>query len=69
MIISVEEMAMNYWRRMRRASLFEVEQRLAQLKTGSPATIRYWLGVHAWLEKKAAATERKILPVTKAAHE
>jgi len=58
LIITAEQMAMNYWRRMRRASLREVEQRLAQLRTGSPATLRYWLEVHSFLEKKALIQER-----------
>lgn len=59
MNISAEEMAVQYWRRMRRSSLKEVEQRLQQLKGGSPNTLRYWLEVHAHLEKKAAAVEHK----------
>jgi len=61
--ISPEEMALHYWQRMRRASLKEIEARMAQLKGGSPQTLRYWLQVHTILEKKAALTERK--PVIK----
>lgn len=53
MIISAQDMAVLYWQRLRRASLKEVEQRLAQLRTGSPQTLKYWLEVHNHLERKS----------------
>lgn len=57
-MVTPQEMGIMYWRRMRRAALKEVEQRLVQLKGCSASTLKYWLEVHTWLEQKAASNER-----------
>jgi hypothetical protein len=54
----VEQVAWTYWRKKRAHAIQEIELKLSQFKTASPNTIKFWLAVHAWLEKKADAAKR-----------
>lgn len=59
--VTPEQLGAMYWRKMRRAAIFEVELKLSNFKHATPNTIRYWLSVHSFLESKAAQAERKAL--------
>ncbi len=52
--LTPEAVAQMYWHRMRRAGIWEVETKLAQMKEATPATLSFWLEVHTWLEKKGS---------------